>query len=51
MGPGIMASGEDHSAGQLYQQQIAQTISKLLGVNYKPSHPVAPEIAPIFKRK
>lgn len=44
MGPDTKPMGELKSAGQLYQRQIASTITKFLGYNFKPSHPVAEPI-------
>lgn len=44
MGPGVVSKGEVKSAQQLYQQQFAQTIAKLVGYTFKTAHPVAKEI-------
>src|SRR5678810_298424 len=44
MAPDISPSGEQKSNIQLYQDQFAQTIAKLLGITYKASHPISPEI-------
>ena len=44
MGTGIAAKGEIKIPMQLYQDQFAQTIAKLLGYTYKAKHPVSPEI-------
>jgi hypothetical protein len=44
MGPGIPATGEQKNSVQLYQQQFAQTIAKLLGYIYKAKHPISPAI-------
>ena len=49
MGPGLPARGEVKMGMQLYQQQLAQTMARLLGQTYKASHPVAAEITEIFK--
>jgi len=38
MGPGIAASGEITEAGQIYQNQFAQTIANLLGETFTPNH-------------
>jgi hypothetical protein len=46
MGPGIPAKGEVKTAGQIYQQQYAQTIASLLGLHFTASHPVAEAIRP-----
>jgi hypothetical protein len=48
IGPDIKGSGEMKVAGQLYQKQIATTIAKLLGFNFKPSHPVPDPIVTIL---
>lgn len=40
MGPGIYPSGEVKSSQQIYQAQLASTIAGLLGMEYKPDHPV-----------
>ncbi len=49
LGPDTKAGGEIAEKGQLYQQQIAATISALLGVVYKPAHPVAAPIKTVMK--
>lgn len=49
MGPGLPVRGEVRSEMQLYQQQLAQTIARLLGKKYTAGHPIASEITPIFK--
>ena len=51
MGPDTPVRGELKTSMQLYQQQFAQSISKLLGYTYKAKHPVAEEIFYIFKMK
>jgi Type I phosphodiesterase / nucleotide pyrophosphatase len=50
MAPNISPSGEQKNNVQLFQDQFAQTIAKLLGVTYKASHPVSPEIKSVIKR-
>jgi hypothetical protein len=40
LGPGIPAKGEIKTSMQLYQQQFAQTIAQLLGLQYKANHPI-----------
>jgi hypothetical protein len=47
---GIHSSGEQKNKVQLFQDQFAQTIAKLLGITYKASHPVSPEIKSVIKR-
>jgi hypothetical protein len=49
MGPDTPASGEIKTGMQLYQQQFAQTIARLLGYTFKADHPVAEEISQLFK--
>lgn len=44
MGPGIKSKGEVRSAGQLYQEQFAQTIAGLLGKKFTCEHPVGEKI-------
>ena len=41
IGPGIQSKGEVKKEIQLYQQQFAQTIAKLLGYSFTASHPIA----------
>jgi Type I phosphodiesterase / nucleotide pyrophosphatase len=50
MAPDISPSGEQKSNFQLYQDQFAQTIAKLLGITYKASHPISPEIKSVIKK-
>lgn len=45
MGPGVPVRGEVHGGAQIYQQQYAQTIAGLLGLNFTASHPVAEGLA------
>ena len=49
MGPGIAPSGEQKNNVQLFQDQFAQTIAKLLGYTYKAEHPISPEIKSVLK--
>jgi hypothetical protein len=49
MGPNISPSGEQKNNVQLFQDQFAQTIAKLLGYTYKASHPISPEIKSVIK--
>lgn len=44
MGPEIEAKGEINTASQLYQKQFAQTIARIMGYDFKTSHPVENEI-------
>jgi bisphosphoglycerate-independent phosphoglycerate mutase (AlkP superfamily) len=50
MGTSISSSGEQKNNVQLFQDQFAQTIAKLLGVTYKASHPISPEIKSVLKK-
>jgi len=49
MGPGISEKGEVKREGQLYQEQFAQTIAKLMGYTFKAEHPIAKEISEVLK--
>jgi hypothetical protein len=51
MGPDTPVRGELNSEMQLYQQQFAQTIARLMGYTYTASHPIADEIRYVFKMK
>ena len=50
MGSSIPSSGEQKNNVQLFQDQFAQTIAKLLGVTYKANHPISPEIKSVLKK-
>ena len=50
IGPDTPAEGEIKSAGQLYQQQIAATVAKLLGFGFTANHPVAAPIISMYKK-
>ena len=49
MGTGVSAGGEQKNSMQLYQDQFAQTMAKLLGYTYKAKHPISPEIKSVLK--
>ncbi|NCD70241.1 alkaline phosphatase family protein [Mucilaginibacter agri] len=49
IGPDTPVTGEVKSAGQIYQDQIAQTIANLLGFNFVANHPVGAPIVSVFK--
>ena len=49
LGPGIPVIGEVTSTGQIYQDQIAQTVAKLLGFTFKANHPVGESVRSILK--
>ncbi len=44
IGPGIKPTGEATTSSQIYQEQFAKTIAFLLGVDFKPVHPVAERV-------
>jgi hypothetical protein len=50
MGPDSKPMGEARTSGQLYQRQIATTIARLLGYEFKPDHPVKEPIESILGR-
>lgn len=51
MGPDTPFRGEWNQATQLYQQQLAQTMARLMGYTFTASHPVADEILYVFKMR
>lgn len=51
MGPDTPVRGELATDMQLYQQQFAQTIARLMGYTYTAKHPIADEILYVFKMK
>lgn len=50
IGPDTKGSGEQKQPGQLYQRQLATTISSLLGLSFKPDHETAEPIMTIIKK-
>ncbi len=50
IGPDTPATGEMKSAGQVYQNQIAKTISKLLGVDYQNTPAPGLAVSTVFGR-
>jgi hypothetical protein len=44
MGAGVPVRGEVNGGVHLYQEQYAQTIARLLGLNFSAEHPVAEAI-------
>ncbi len=50
IGPDTKHLGEVKTAMQLYQMQLAATLSKLLGFNFKANHPVASDIKTIYSK-
>lgn len=51
IGPDSPVRGELTTDMQLYQQQFAQSIAKLMGYTYQATHPIANEILYLFKMK
>jgi len=51
LGPDTPVRGEVKDNVQLYQQQFAQTIAKLMGYTYKAAHPIANAILYVFKSR
>lgn len=50
LGPDTSPMGEVSSNSLLYQRQIATTIAALLGLKFKPAHPVMQPISPIYSK-
>jgi bisphosphoglycerate-independent phosphoglycerate mutase (AlkP superfamily) len=48
IGPDTKATGEVKEGSSLYQGQLATTIAALLGLHFKPAHPVLPPIKTIL---
>ncbi|MBD2753544.1 alkaline phosphatase family protein [Spirosoma validum] len=51
MGPGISTSGEQSNGPVLFQNQIAATLARLLGFEFKTDHPVGPPIDSLIGNK
>ena len=51
MGPGVATSGEQSSGPVLFQNQIAATLARLLGFDFKTDHPVGPSISSLVGSK
>ncbi|WP_276481442.1 alkaline phosphatase family protein [Paraflavitalea pollutisoli] len=49
MGPDTTPTGEQQSPGQLFMDQCAQTVARLLGFMFKPVHPVGNAISTVLK--
>jgi predicted AlkP superfamily pyrophosphatase or phosphodiesterase len=49
MGPKIEAKGEMKIESQLYQNQFAQTMAKIMGYTFEAEHPIAEEIIGVIK--
>jgi hypothetical protein len=50
IGPDTAPTGEVKSKGLLYQRQIATTLAALLGLAFKPDHPVMKPISTIYNK-
>jgi hypothetical protein len=50
MAPVIAAKGEMKISNQYYQKQLAATIAALLGIEYKPAHPVGDAVKDVFQK-
>ena len=51
MGPDTPVRGELAADMQLYQEQFAQTIARLMGYTFKANHPIAEAILYVFKMR
>jgi hypothetical protein len=49
MAPGLKPKGEMKDHDIVYQQQLAQTLARLMGLRYQAQHPVSPEVPMVFK--
>lgn len=49
IGPDTKPLGEGKTNGQLYQRQWATTIASLLGLEFKPSHPVMKPVEAVYR--
>ena len=49
MGPQIEAKGEMKNENQLYQNQFAQTMAKIMGYTFEANHPIAKEVSGVVK--
>lgn len=50
IGPDTKGLGEIKTSQQLYQKQVAATIAKLLGYDFKPNHPVGDPIPSLYAK-
>ncbi|OIN59135.1 hypothetical protein BLX24_12735 [Arsenicibacter rosenii] len=48
-GAGVAPTGEQQGGPVLFQNQLAATIARLLGVTYKAEHPVGEPVSSVFK--
>ncbi|ULQ55521.1 alkaline phosphatase family protein [Flavihumibacter rivuli] len=49
LAPNLKAKGEVTKDMQVYQQQLAQTMARLLGLKYEASHPIAPLVDAVWE--
>jgi bisphosphoglycerate-independent phosphoglycerate mutase (AlkP superfamily) len=49
LGPDTKVTGERKGREQNYQRQVAPTIAALLGVDFKPAHPIPPAVITILQ--
>ena len=50
MGPDTPPTGEMKTAGQIYQEQYAQTMAALLGFTFEASHPIGTPVTSVIAR-
>jgi len=50
IGPDTNPLGEVKTPMQLYQKQVAATVAKLLGYDFKPNHPVGDPVSSIYSK-
>lgn len=51
MGPDVPVTGEVKTPGQLYQNQVAQTIAAVLGFRFESPHQIGEKISTVFKKE
>lgn len=51
LAPTVSTRGEVREGKQLHQEQLAQTIARLMGYKYEATHPVAAEVPGVFSNK
>jgi len=49
MGPDTPGTGEISTPGQIYQDQFAQTIARLLGFHFTANHPVGEPVEQVMR--
>jgi hypothetical protein len=50
IGPSVKALGEVKKDQQLFQKQVAQTIAKIMGFNYRADHPISSAVDDMIKK-